>query len=85
MSRNILIQHQNTKLKKCIIILDGMAYIQSQFSFRRPLPNLFKFEQDVVCKVILIFKSILRLRKTSRQRKINIKECKWQILHHYSN
>ena len=63
----------------------NMACIQSQFSFRRPLPNLFKFELDVVCKVILIFKCILRLRKTSRQRKINIMECKWQILHHYSN
>ena len=63
----------------------NMACIQSQFFFRRPLPNLFKFELVVVCKVILIFKCILRLRKTSRQRKINIMECKWQILHHYSN
>ena len=63
----------------------NMACIQSQFSFRRPLPNLFKFELVVVCKVILIFKCILRLRKTSRQSKINIMECKWQILHHYSN
>ena len=62
-----------------------MAYIQSQFSFRRPLPNLFEFELDIVCKVILMVKCILRLRKISRQRKINTMECKWQILHHYSN
>ena len=47
-----------------------MACIQSQFSFRRPLPNLVKFELDVVCKVVLIFKCILRLTKTSRHRKI---------------
>ena len=47
-----------------------MAYIQSQFSFWRPLPNLVKFELDVVCKVVLIFKCILRLTKTSRHRKI---------------
>ena len=33
-----------------------MAWIQSQFSFRRPVPNLFKFELNVVCKFILIYK-----------------------------
>ena len=44
----------------------NMACIQCQFSFWRPLPNDFKFELDVVCKVILIFKEILALRKTSR-------------------
>ena len=38
------------------------AWIQSQFSFRRPLPNDFRFKLDVVCEVILIFKDILRLR-----------------------
>ena len=53
--------------------------------FWRPLLNDFKFELDVVCKVILIFTYILRLRKTFRHRKINTMECKWQILHHYSN
>ena len=60
----------------------NMACIQCQFSFRRPLPNDFKFELDVVCKVILILKDILGLRKTSRHKKIEIMECKWQILHH---
>ena len=62
----------------------NMACIQCQFSFRRPLPNDFKFELDVVCKVILIFKYILRLRKTSRHKKIDIKEGNFQILHHYN-
>ena len=57
-----------------------MAYIQSQFSFRRPLPNLVKFELDVVCKVVLIFKCILRLTKTSRHRKIITMEYKWKII-----
>ena len=37
----------------------NMASIQSQFSFWRPLPNDFKFELDVACKVILILKCIL--------------------------
>ena len=46
-----------------------MAWIQSQFSFRRPLPNLFKFELDVVCKFILIFKCISRLRNKRKHRK----------------
>ena len=45
------------------------AWIQSQFSFRRPLPNDFKFKLDVVCEVILIFKDILRLRNKSKHRK----------------
>ena len=63
----------------------NMACIQCQFSFRRPLPNYFKFELDVICKVILIFKYILRLRKTSRHKKIDIKEGNFQILHHYCN
>ena len=62
-----------------------MACIQCQFSLRRPLPNDFKFELVVVCKVILIFKYILRLRKTFRHKKIEIIECYLQILHHYSN
>ena len=60
----------------------NMACIQCQFSSRRPLPNDFKFELDVVCKVILILKDILGLRKTSRHKKFEIMECKWQILHH---
>ena len=63
----------------------NMACIQCQFSFRRPLPNDFKFELDVVCKVILILKEILALRKTSRHKKIDIKEGHLQILHHNSN
>ena len=63
----------------------NMACIQCQFSFQRPLPNDFKFELDVVCKVILILKCILGLRKTPKHRKNYIMECKWQILHHYSN
>ena len=45
------------------------AWIQSQFSFRRPLPNDFKFKLDVVCEVILIFKDILRLRNKRKHRK----------------
>ena len=45
------------------------AWIQSQFSFRRPLPNDFKFKLDVVCEVILIFKDILSLRNKSKYRK----------------
>ena len=44
----------------------NMASIQCQFSFWHPLPNDFKFELDVVFKVILILKYILALRKTSR-------------------
>ena len=68
----------------------NMACIQCQFSFRRPLPNDFKFELDVVCKVVLILKCILALRKTSRHKKIDIqkidiKEGYLQILHHNSN
>ena len=62
-----------------------MACIQCQFSFRHALPNDFKFELHVVCKVILILKCILGLRKTPKHRKIYVMECKWQILHHYSN
>ena len=63
----------------------NMACIQCQFSFRRPLPNDFKFELDVVCKVIMILKCILGLRKTSRHTKIEIMEGYLQILHHNSN
>ena len=63
----------------------NMACIQCQFSFRRPLPNDFKFELDVLCEVILILKEILALRKTSRLKKIDIKEGHLQILHHNSN
>ena len=63
----------------------NMACIQCQFSFRRPLPNDFKFELDVVCEVILILKEILAVRKTSRHKKIDIKEGHLQILHHNSN
>ena len=48
----------------------NMAFIQCQFSFRRPLPNDFKFELDVVCKVILILKEILALRKTPGTKKL---------------
>ena len=48
----------------------NMACIQCQFSFWRPLPNDLKFELDVVFKVILILKSILGLRKTSRHKKL---------------
>ena len=60
----------------------NMAFIQCQFSFRRPLPNDFKFELDVVCKVILILKCILGLRKTSRHTKIEMMEGYLQILHY---
>ena len=49
-----------------------MAWIQSQFSFRRPVPNLFKFELNVVCKFILIYKCVLRLRNKSKHRKKGI-------------
>ena len=63
----------------------NMAFIQCQFSFRRPLPNDFKFEMDVLCEVILILKEILALRKASRLKKIDIKEGHLQILHHNSN
>ena len=63
----------------------NMAFIQCQFSFRRPLPNDIKFELDVLCEVILILKEILALRKTSRHKKIDIKEGHLQILHHNSN
>ena len=63
----------------------NMACIQCQFSLRGPIPNDFKFELDVVCKVILIFKYILRLRKTSMHRKIDIMECYLQKLYHYRN
>ena len=63
----------------------NMAFIQCQFSFRRPLPNYLKFELDVLCEVILILKEILALRKTSRLKKIDIKEGHLQILHHNSN
>ena len=63
----------------------NMACIQCQFSFRHPLPNDFKFELDVVCEVILILKEILALRKTSKHKKIDIKEGHLQILHHNSN
>ena len=63
----------------------NMAFIQCQFSFRRPLRNDFKFELDVVGKVILILKCILGLRKTSRHTKIEIMEGYLQILHHNSN
>ena len=63
----------------------NMACIQCQFSFRHPLPNDFKFELDVLCEVILILKEILALRKTSRLKKIDIKEGHLQILHHNSN
>ena len=35
-----------------------MAQIQRQFSFRRPLPNLFKFELNAVYKVNTINKFI---------------------------
>ena len=59
----------------------NMAFIQCQFSFRRPLPNDFKFELDVVCEVILILKEILGLRKTSKHKKIDIKEGHLQISH----
>ena len=59
----------------------NMCFIQCQFSFQRPLPNEFKFELDVVCKVILILKCILGLRKTSRHTKIEIMEGYLQILH----
>ena len=45
------------------------AWIQSQFSFWRPLLNDFKFKLDVVCEVISIFKDILRLRNKSKHRK----------------
>ena len=63
----------------------NMAFIQCQFSFRRPLPNDFKFELDVVCKVILILKCILKMRKTSRHTKIEIMEGYLQILHYIMN
>ena len=62
-----------------------MACIQCQFSFWRALPNLFKFELKAVCKVIMIIKCILWLRKTSRHRKTNTMEYKWQILLYCSN
>ena len=90
-----ILRLRKTSMHKKIDIKEGnfqilhhysnMACIQCQFSFRRPLPNDFKFELDVVCKVILIFKYILRLRKTSRHKKIDIKQGNFQILHHYSN
>ena len=48
----------------------NMAFIQCQFSFRRSLPNDFKFELDVVCKVISILKEILALRKTPGTKKL---------------
>ena len=48
------------------------AWIQSKFSFRRPLPNDFRFKLDVVCEVILIFKDILRLRNKSKHIKKGI-------------
>ena len=50
----------------------NMAWIQSQFSFWRPVPNLFKFELNVVCKFILIYKCVLRLRNKSKHRKKGI-------------
>ena len=62
-----------------------MACNQCQFSIRHPLPNDLKFELDVVCKIILILKFILGLRKTLKHRKIYIMQCKRQILHHYCN
>ena len=46
--------------------------IQCQFSFRGPLPNVFKFELNVVYKVILVFKYILRLRNKSKYKKKGI-------------
>ena len=41
----------------------NMAWIQSQFSFRHPVPNLFKFELNIVCKFILIYKCVLRYKR----------------------
>ena len=46
-----------------------MAQIQRQFSFRRPLPNLFKFELNAVYKAITINKCILGLRITYKHGK----------------
>ena len=63
----------------------NMACIQCQFSFRGPISNDFKFELDVVCKVIFIFKYILRPGKTSMNRKIDTMECYLQKLHPYRN
>ena len=77
-------RHGKTDIMECYLQklhhCSNMACVQCQFSFRDPLSNDFKFKLNVIRKVILIFKYILRLRKKSRK-KIDIMECCWQILH----